>query len=154
MEQCESCQGFVPAKAHACPHCNAAPPAPRDRRGTVFGAAALASLSLVTLMACYGAPECIDPKDDDKDGASACPGEPTISEDCDDKDPTRRPGFPDPEGDGIDQNCDGVDGLVEVVSARRAKAAQALSGPVASGQPTTSASAATSAATPSASTAR
>ena len=37
------------------------------------------------------------------------PGE----EDCDDEDPTIHIGADDPEGDGIDQNCDGVDGIAE-----------------------------------------
>ena len=31
--------------------------------------------------------------------------------DCDDHDATRYPGAEDPDGDGIDQNCDGVDGV-------------------------------------------
>ena len=31
--------------------------------------------------------------------------------DCDDEDPSVYPGAEDPEGDGIDQNCDGVDGV-------------------------------------------
>lgn len=84
----------------------------------------MASVSLVTLAACYGAPECIDRRDVDKDGSFACVDNPRMSEDCDDNDPLRRPGFPDPEGDGIDQNCDGVDGLSEVVSARRLGSAQ------------------------------
>jgi hypothetical protein len=30
--------------------------------------------------------------------------------DCDDNDPKRHPGAEDVEGDGIDQNCDGIDG--------------------------------------------
>ena len=46
-----------------------------------------------------------DDADDDGysiDGASA---------DCDDNDATIYPGADDPEGDGIDQNCDGIDGV-------------------------------------------
>jgi len=43
----------------------------------------------------------------DGDFATPCEG------DCDDADPDRRPGGPDPWGDDQDGNCDGVDGLDE-----------------------------------------
>ncbi|TNE90019.1 MAG: hypothetical protein EP330_09330 [Deltaproteobacteria bacterium] len=33
--------------------------------------------------------------------------------DCDDSDASVNPGADDPEGDGIDQNCDGVDGVAD-----------------------------------------
>lgn len=48
------------------------------------------------------------PCDVDCDGIAApgaCGGA-----DCDDLDPAIRPGVPDPVGDGVDQNCDGLDG--------------------------------------------
>ena len=35
------------------------------------------------------------------------------TEDCAPEDPLVRPGVDDPEGDGIDQNCDGVDGVLD-----------------------------------------
>lgn len=42
--------------------------------------------------------------DDDNDGASTCDG------DCDDRDPSRAPGFPETPFDGVDSDCDGEDG--------------------------------------------
>ncbi len=35
--------------------------------------------------------------------------------DCDDSDPQIHPGATDPLGDGVDQNCDGVDGVRDEV---------------------------------------
>lgn len=46
--------------------------------------------------------------DADRDGSSALLG----GGDCDDRDPTRRPGALDVPGDGIDQDCDGADAVV------------------------------------------
>lgn len=49
-------------------------------------------------------------------GSTACDAEylnsqPVPDLDCDDHDPSRHPGAPDVPGDGIDSNCDGVDGI-------------------------------------------
>jgi hypothetical protein len=57
---------------------------------------------VVTLMACYGSPPC----DDDNDGDGDC-------HDCNDQDPSINERADDPKGDGIDQNCDGVDGYYD-----------------------------------------
>lgn len=72
----------------------------------------------VTLMACYGAaPMGNRPveqplpssTDHDEDGFFAA-GEPGRV-DCDDMVASIHPGADDPPGDGIDQNCDGADGV-------------------------------------------
>ena len=52
--------------------------------------------------AMYGVPDI----DADEDGYSQY-------EDCDDTNPDINPGAEDEEGDDIDQNCDGVDGIAE-----------------------------------------
>ena len=75
-------------------------------------------LFALTLSACYGAPidgpympsqdggpsRCVDPSMD-LDGDGYCG-----AQDCDEEDAERHVGAPDPEGDGKDQDCDGVDG--------------------------------------------
>jgi hypothetical protein len=47
--------------------------------------------------------EPVNVQDLDDDGVSPCAG------DCDDQDPTVRPGIPDVAGDGVDSDCDGQD---------------------------------------------
>ncbi len=113
LDDCEACGGLVPPSARACVHCGATsrawPPWVRALARAAAGGAAL-----VTLMACYGLPpgyyrappptaDACPGNDADKDGVCA-------PADCDDHDPAVYPGAADPDGDGIDQNCDGVDG--------------------------------------------
>ena len=128
MKQCRHCEGFLPPGASVCPHCDEL--APRNGRAEVW----MLSATFVTLMACYGGGsemQCRSRVDRDKDGASICEDPPKPSQsstayfsrhpddDCDDDDPARRPGVPDPVGDGIDQNCDWTDGITSAsVSAR------------------------------------
>jgi hypothetical protein len=63
---------------------------------------------MMTLAACYGVayrggPQHAQHDDRDRDGSP-------VPADCDDDDPARWPGNADPDLDGVDQNCDGVDG--------------------------------------------
>lgn len=61
LSSCPSCQGFNPASTASCLHCGSAL-ARRSPRGWRFSlwTAAGASLTALTLMACYGAPPCPD----------------------------------------------------------------------------------------------
>ena len=125
MKTCGQCDGFIPQRATACPNCGApARPANgflRRARRSLFAAAG-SGAAAITLMACYGAayqpmPEPVQPAqtnmaqkcaptdtDQDADCVQA-------AQDCNDQDAAIRPGVADQLGDGIDQNCDGQDGV-------------------------------------------
>lgn len=124
--RCGACGSFVPGAR--CPGCGAAAPAPVAALGMLGAAAATA----VGLMACYGMPICPDDKlvDLDGDGAFACAdgGKEVVGPpaDCDDRDATRRPGVWDAPGDGIDQDCDGVDGTRGATTASGVASASAV----------------------------
>lgn len=104
----------MPAKARACPHCDASLSPNLGRRLARLAAGGLAA---VTLMACYGGPAYYDDCfDNDGDGwFPACYDEvcdPDLDPncDCDDTSSSIHPGAPDSLGDGIDQDCSGADG--------------------------------------------
>jgi len=108
LRTCGACDGLVPAARATCPHCDR--PVGRIARvarrlATAAGGGAL----LMTLMACYGGPPKCEPGTD-KDGDRFCTKGPRTL-DCNDDDPNVRPWAEDKAGDGIDQNCDGVDGM-------------------------------------------
>ena len=132
MLTCAICGGLTPrGTSRRCLHCDG--PLRRSRLRALLGPA-----GAILLAACYGPPgryyqQVRGPTgatrvDADHDGAlgpwqclandTACeqslPTLPVPKDlDCDDRDPARYPGAPDPDGDGIDQNCDGVDGWAD-----------------------------------------
>lgn len=115
LTACPSCDGFLPPAASSCPHCDAqvtvktgSPFLSRLARG-VLAVAGGGTIAL-TLMACYGIPPCDEAEDQDGDGFGESCG---LGFDCDDDNPDIHQGADDPEGDGVDQNCDGVDGVAD-----------------------------------------
>lgn len=136
MLTCAACRGLTPhdSPSRTCLHCDA--PLRRPPRWVLRLSALLGPTGALLLAACYGAPgmyrrdhngpEGATRVDRDGDGAFGpwecgnysgprCHDElahlpPPPDLDCDDNDRTRYPGAQDIEGDGIDQNCDGVDG--------------------------------------------
>jgi Putative metal-binding motif len=105
---CSHCAGFVPANLATCPHCGteSLDVKTNSKLGSfVKGVASVATSGMVavTLMACYGAPDI--ESDNDGDGYGAYTG------DCDDYNGAIHPDAMDTAGDGIDQNCDGADGI-------------------------------------------
>jgi hypothetical protein len=131
LSTCMACDGFLPTGADVCPHCDAAVlPAPvasdhglsfatrrsiwqrAGRTGRLLRGAVMFAGSgafCLTMMACYGVGpfECGD--DLDGDG-----WDPICGGDCNDDDATINPEALDLTVDGIDQNCDGIDGAVIV----------------------------------------
>ena len=124
MLTCSACSGLTPRDTSTtCLHCDVPLRAPRLAKKL---ACLLGPAGAILLAACYGAPgryyarDQPQPVDMDRDGSPSryeecygrclAPGPQPGVLDCDDADPARYPGAADSEGDGIDQNCDGVDG--------------------------------------------
>ena len=100
----------MPPTAAVCPHCDAQLVAPRFSHLRTLGRVLAAGGAMVTLMACYGMVakrgtyadnDCLSDNDHD----TVC-----APQDCDDGRVDVYPGAADPDQDGVDQNCDGVDG--------------------------------------------
>lgn len=136
MLTCSACDGLTPeAAAATCLHCEA--PLPRPPRWALRFTKLLGPAGAILLAACYGAPgryhaerpvgpggaTRVDHDGDGNLGPYACEASsgpscaqmlqsqpPAPDADCDDNDPKRYHGAADLDGDGIDQNCDGVDG--------------------------------------------
>ena len=114
LTTCSRCDSFLPHMAVECPHCGATrgpKPLPKPLVGLMaLGAGGLLAM---TLSACYGGgvgmpaePFCSDPSTDiDNDMHCGI-------YDCNESDPNVNDNAPDPLGDGIDTNCDGVDGVL------------------------------------------
>jgi hypothetical protein len=138
MLTCSACAGLTPAAASStCLHCEA--PLRRPPRWVLRFTKLLGPAGAILLAACYGAPgryraerpmgpggaTRVDADGDGNLGPYTCPPghstsdcsilldkhpQPTPDADCDDNDPKRYHGAADIDGDGIDSNCDGVDG--------------------------------------------
>ncbi len=118
LTTCNQCGGFVPSGGSACPNCNARPRMGRLGR-RLLNTASGGAVAL-TLMACSGgAPQYhnlepvepvaggrCDTGEEDIDGDGYC-----SPEDCDEINADIHPEAADPSGDGVDQNCDGSDGV-------------------------------------------
>lgn len=105
---CSRCDGFVNPLSSTCPHCSAHMQRVLPGLGAVIAAgAALTSCTLP--VAAYGLPPCEYTEDADGDGVEAANGF-CADADCDDEDATVHPGVVDDTVDGVDQNCDGIDG--------------------------------------------
>lgn len=108
---CPACAGLSPAAHAVCLHCDAPLTSPGfGRLARALGRLVLGTGALVTLMACYGMtarPGAMAGGDcgGDADGDLVC-----APRDCDDTRPDIYPGAADPDLDGVDQNCDGLDG--------------------------------------------
>ncbi len=120
---CDRCDGLIPRERATCPHCDR----PVRRGARWIARAACAGTALMTLMACYGMmPRQGYNEHPDGDGDNV-----TADRDCDDANPAVYPGAADTDGDGLDSNCDGVDGWADPSAPAPVAADPALDGGVA-----------------------
>ena len=122
FRHCPACDGYLPRGALTCPHCDAAVVRAliERHRGLKWLNLVGGSAVTVTLMACYGGGAigdagCFGLDEDDDTFLDNCVNDNVL--DCDDTDPRVHPYADDPAGDGVDQNCDGVDGVLEDLDA-------------------------------------
>ncbi len=118
LQKCDSCQSFLSPSNDRCSHCRKR--SLWKRAAVMIGGSALS----MTLAACYGAP-CASGTKACNDNCPPSPADFPCSDtlldkdkdgycgrfDCNESDPTIHWGAADPVGDGIDQNCDGKDGI-------------------------------------------
>jgi Putative metal-binding motif len=137
LSSCSDCNGFVPPRASVCPNCGAKcgaePRSALSRAAKSVAMLATSTATAMTLMACYGMPPCDDPQDKDGDGAPTCSED--GYDDCDDTNPDIYYGAPDEEGDGVDQNCDGVDGILDETGGAPPEGGSSAGGAPAGGAP-------------------
>ena len=113
LAPCPRCRAFLPPGVSSCPACPARLP------GWVRWVAVAAGSSAVamTLSACYGGPcaggRCYEPDEPTAcdDPSSDADGDGYCGElDCDEQNPGVHVGARDPADDGVDRDCDGLDG--------------------------------------------
>ena len=126
IRPCAACAAPVSLKMASCPHCGAAQRFGAVARVVAKAAGVIGGLSITsTLAACYGGP-CVgrssaacrpevptcdevskQPMVDDTDGDGYC-----LAQDCNENDPEVNVSALEILGDGIDQDCDGKDTLI------------------------------------------
>lgn len=103
---CAACGGLIPEACTACLHCDARRGSRVRRLARAAAAVAGGGAFLVTLAACYGAPRHVCSPEQDKDHDGYCG-----ANDCDDGNPAIHARAQEIPGNGVDEDCDGVDAV-------------------------------------------